>query len=146
MRYALFACMLLAAMATMSCTADSTEATTAEVKSEMLVRTDTTANGQPIVMPEYPVLVTTIATFPPGARVPVHKHAYPHYGYFLEGELTVTNEETGKSIVLKKGDFYVEVNNTWHSGRNQGGVPVRVLTIEHLPKGVTSNRVLRDAR
>ena len=51
--------------------------------------------------------------------------------------------ETGKSFTIKKGDFLVEMNDTWHYGQNNGTVPVKILIIDHLPKGVTSNVVLK---
>ncbi len=113
---------------------------------EKVIDTDKTVIGQKIVMPKDPTLVATVATFPPGARLPVHKHLYPHYGYMLEGVLTVTNVETGKSFDLKKGQFLVEMNDTWHYGQNNGKTPVKLLIIDHLPKGVTSNVVLKDAK
>jgi quercetin dioxygenase-like cupin family protein len=140
MKRLVLACIFATALATLAFAADAPEVTVAPV-----ITTDTTVIGQPIVMPEHPTVVVTIATFPPGSRLPVHKHLYPHYGYMLQGELTVTNEKTGKSMVLKKGDFLVEVNDTWHYGQNNGKEPVRVLIIDHLPKGVTSNVALRDA-
>ncbi len=85
-------------------------------------------------------------TLAPGAKLPVHKHLYPHYGYMLAGVLTVTNVQTGKSFDIKTGDFLVEMNDTWHYGQNKGTVPVKLLIIDHLPKGVTSNVVLREAK
>ena len=114
-----------------------------KVTIENVIETDRTAIGQPIVMPKDPTLVATIATFPPGSRLPVHKHPYPHYGYMLEGELTVVNVETGKSFVIKKGEFLVEMNDTWHYGVNNAKTDVKLLIIDHLPKGVTSNVVLK---
>ena len=113
---------------------------------EKVIDTDKTVNGQPIVMPKDPALVVTVATFPPGSRLPVHKHPYPHYGYMLEGVLTVTNTETGKSFDIRKGEFLVEMNDTWHYGQNNGKTNVKLLIIDHLPKGVTSNVVLKDAK
>ena len=110
---------------------------------EKIIETDKTVIGQPIVMPKDPTLVVTVATFPPGSRLPVHKHPYPHYGYMLEGELTVVNVETGKSSTIKKDDFLVEMNDTWHYGVNNGKTDVKLLIIDHLPKGVTSNVVLK---
>jgi len=133
-----FATALAALVANTAFAADNAKITIAPV-----IRTDKTVIGQKIVMPKDPTLVATIATFPPGSRLPVHKHLYPHYGYMLEGELTVTNVETGKSFTIKKGDFLVEMNDTWHYGQNNGTVPVKLLVIDHLPKGVTSNVVLK---
>lgn len=136
-----FACALAASVATLAHAADAPKITI-----EKVIDTDKTAISQPIVMPKDPTLVATVATFPPGSRLPVHKHPYPHYGYMLEGILTVTNVETGKSFDIKKGEFLVEMNDTWHYGQNNGKTDVKMLIIDHLPKGVTSNVVLKDAK
>jgi quercetin dioxygenase-like cupin family protein len=141
MKRLVLACIFIAAITTQTFAADASKVTVAPV-----ITTDTTATGQPIVMPEHPELVVTIVTFPPGSRLSVHKHLYPHYGYMLQGELTVVNQETGKSTVLKQGDFLVEVNNTWHYGQNNGKDPVRLLVIDHLPRGVTSNVVMKNTK
>ncbi len=117
-----------------------------KVTTQIIKNTDKTVTGQQIVSPEHPNVVVTMATFAPGARLPVHKHLYPHYGYVVSGVLSVTNEETHKSFDLKPGEFLVEMNNTWHYGQNKGAVPVKLLVIDHLPKGVTSNVVLKDAK
>ena len=141
MRHFVLACILATVTATTAFAAE-----TPKVTVEPIITTDTTAIGQPIVMPKDPTLVVTIDTFPPGARLPVHKHLYPHYAYMLDGELTVTNQETRKSVVLNKGDFLVEMNDTWHYGENKGKESVRLLIIDHLPKGTTSNVLLKDAK
>jgi quercetin dioxygenase-like cupin family protein len=104
-----------------------------------VLRTSTTISGEKIVVPQNPDVSVSIATFPPGAALPIHKHPYPHYVYVLEGALTVTNVDTGKSFVAKKGDFIVETNADWHYGKNEGAVPVKLLAIDQLPAGVTSN-------
>lgn len=111
-----------------------------------VIMTDKTVIGQPIVMPKDPTLVATVATFPPGARLPVHKHPYPHYGYVLAGVLTVTNTQTGNVFDIGPGNFLVEMNDTWHYGQNNGKTDVKLLIIDHLPKGVTSNVVLKEAK
>ncbi len=70
-----------------------------------IARTSTTVTGQPIVVPQNPNVVVSIATFPPGARLPEHQHPGPHYVYVLEGVLTVVNTETNKTFEVKQGDF-----------------------------------------
>ena len=104
-----------------------------------VLRTSTTISGERIVVPQNPDVLVSIATFPPGAALPIHKHPYPHYIYVLDGALTVYNVDTGKSFVAKKGDFVVETNANWHYGKNEGAVPVKLLAIDQLPAGVTSN-------
>jgi quercetin dioxygenase-like cupin family protein len=105
--------------------------------------TDTTVTGQKIEVPANPHVAVSLATFPPGAALAVHKHPYPHYVYVLEGTLTVTNSETGKVFDVPAGGFLVEMNNTWHFGKNNGAVPVKLLVIDQLPPGVTSNVIAK---
>src|SRR5258707_3004258 len=46
-----------------------------------VARINKTLTGQPIVVPDHPDVVVAVATFPPGARLPVHEHPFPNYGY-----------------------------------------------------------------
>ena len=114
-----------------------------KVTVEPIARTHLTVTGQPITVPTNPDVVVAIATFPPGARLPEHKHLYPHLVYVLDGVLTVTNSETGKTFDVKKGDFTAEMENTWHYGVNNGTEPVRLLVIDEVPQGTASNMVPR---
>ena len=104
-----------------------------------VVRTNVTITGQPIVVPDRPDVLVSIVTFPPGARLPVHKHPYPHMVYVLEGVLTVTNTQTGENFAAKAGTFVAEMQNTWHFGVNEGQVPVKLLVIDEVPRGTASN-------
>ena len=110
-------------------------------QSIVLSDTNKTVTGQPIVSPEHPTVKTTIVTFLPGDKTVVHKHPYPHYGYMLEGTLTIVNTETGQSFDLKPGEFLVEMMNTAHYGENRGKVPVKILIVDSVPDGVASNTV-----
>jgi len=38
----------------------------------------------------------------------------------------------------------VETNANWHYGKNEGTVPVKLLVIDQLPAGVTSNMTLKQ--
>lgn len=116
------------------------------VKVEPVILTSKTVVGQPIVMPKNPTVLATLMTFPPGSSIPVHKHLYPHYGYVLEGNLTVVNDETGRTAIFKKGDFIVEANDVWHHGLNRGNEAVRLLIVDHVPNGVATNVVLRNSK
>jgi quercetin dioxygenase-like cupin family protein len=100
-----------------------------------------TVTGQPIVVPAEPDVVVSIATFQPGKGIPEHKHLYPHLVYVLDGELTVTNTETGKTFTVKKGEFTAEMENTWHYGTNNGKEPTRLLVIDEVPQGTETNMV-----
>jgi quercetin dioxygenase-like cupin family protein len=127
--------------------ATSTHAADApKISVQPIARTGTTITGEKIVVPPNPDVVTSIATFPPGAELPVHKHPYPHYVYVLDGVLTVFNVDTGRSFTVKKGDFIVETNADWHYGKNEGMVPVKLLVIDQLPAGTKSNMTLKAAQ
>jgi quercetin dioxygenase-like cupin family protein len=106
-----------------------------------LAATNQTAIGQPLVSPSHPTVIATVITFQPGDKTAVHKHHYPHYGYMLEGTLTITNTETGQSFELKAGDFLVEMMDTWHYGENRGAVAAKMLVVDSVPEGVKSNSV-----
>ncbi len=106
-----------------------------------LANTDKTVIGQTITAPDHPTVISTLITFQPGDKTAVHKHPWPHYGYMLEGVLTVTNTETGKSFDVKPGEFLVEMQNTAHFGENRGTVPAKMLIVDTVPAGVTSNSV-----
>jgi quercetin dioxygenase-like cupin family protein len=106
-----------------------------------LAHTDKTVIGQTLVAPDHPTVISTLITFQPGDKTAVHKHPWPHYGYMLEGVLTVTNTETGKSFDVKPGEFLVEMQNTAHYGDNRGAVPAKMLIVDTVPAGMTSNSV-----
>lgn len=135
----------LAAAALLLCAGMAQAADTPKVTSTPVFSADTTITGQKIDVPNNPNVMVSTATFPPGAALPVHKHLYPHYVYVLEGTLSVTNVETGKSIDLPQGKFFVEMNNTWHFGKNNTQQPIKLLVIDQVPSGVKSNVVVKDA-
>jgi quercetin dioxygenase-like cupin family protein len=108
-----------------------------------LARTHLTITGQPIVVPSNPDVVVSIATFPPGSKIAEHKHPFPHLVYVMEGTLTVTNTETGRTFDAKAGEFVAEMEDTWHYGANNGAVPVKLLVIDEVPQGTKSNVVPR---
>ncbi|CAI2934069.1 cupin domain-containing protein [Aminobacter niigataensis] len=109
-----------------------------------LASVTTTASGQPIVLPQKNVQVL-VSSFeiPPGATLPVHKHPSARYAYVLEGQLQVTNVDTGKGTSYKAGDFIVEMIGEWHQGANVGAEPVKLLVIDQVEEG-TPNTVLKE--
>ena len=108
-----------------------------------VVRTNTTITGQRIVVPGKPDVIVATAIFPPGARLPVHKHPYPHYVYVTTGTLTVVNVENAQTYQVQAGSFVAEPMNTWHYGINNGTVPLTMVVIDQVPAGVKSNMVLK---
>jgi quercetin dioxygenase-like cupin family protein len=104
---------------------------------------NTTITGQRIVVPGKPDVIVATAVFPPGARLPVHEHPYPHYVYVTAGTLTVVDLQTNRTFTFQAGSFIAEPVNTWHYGINNGTMPLTLLVIDQVPHGVTSNMKLK---
>ena len=114
------------------------------VKVEPISKTDVTSSGQPIVLPQGHVkVITSTFEIPPGAKLPVHKHNNPRYGYMLSGQLRITNIKTGKSTTFNAGDFIVESLGQWHKAESIGTDPVKLVVIDQVPRG-DDNSVLQD--
>jgi quercetin dioxygenase-like cupin family protein len=111
------------------------------VSSVLVTDATKTISGQPIVVPANPHVIVTLTTIAPGAHLPKHIHPYARFGYILEGAITVTNLETHETYVSKAGDFVVDLRDQVHEAVNAGTVPVKVLTIDQVPEGVTTNLV-----
>ncbi len=109
----------------------------------LVASTTTTLTGQPIIVPANPEVHVNTVTFAPGARLPVHKHLYPHYVYVLEGTLSVTNVATGAKFDMKQGSFFAEMIDTWHYGENKQTTPLKLLVIDQVPPGTKSNVVVK---
>jgi quercetin dioxygenase-like cupin family protein len=115
------------------------------VKIAPISKTDVTSSGQPIVLPQGPVkVITSTYEIPPGAKLPVHEHNYPRYGYMLSGQLRVTNVETGQSTTFNPGDFIIESLGQWHKAESIGTDPVKLVVIDQVPKGDDNNTVLQN--
>lgn len=61
-----------------------------------------------------------------GAETGWHLHGVPSFGMILEGEIDVHLKD-GRVKKMKKGETLAEVVNTYHNGRNNGTVPVKIL-------------------
>ncbi len=108
-----------------------------------IMSTTQTASGQPIRLPKGDARVTMSEfTIAPGARLPVHKHPFPRFGYVLEGTLSVTDQDTGQTFVYKQGDMIVEAVDQWHFGANIGQSPLRLLVIDEV-EGDLPNTILQ---
>lgn len=107
-----------------------------------VLKSTTTATGQPISLPpDVGELVVATYDIPVGAALPVHEHPYPRYAYVLAGTIRVDNTELGKSETYQAGDFIVEAVGQWHKGTNVGPEPVKLLVIDMQKAGV-KNTVL----
>ena len=98
------------------------------VRATPILKTTTTAAGQPIVYPktENPEVTALLVEIPPGAETGWHRHPFPCYGYILSGALTV-EVEGGKTASYKAGDAIVESVGLLHNGKNTGTEPVKLV-------------------
>ncbi len=52
-------------------------------------------------------------------KLPLHCHPTPLAAYVTRGALEVT-KKSGEKMMFKAGDAFIEVMNSWHSGRGIG--------------------------
>ncbi len=102
----------------------------APVRAELLLQSEETILGEPIVYPaEGPARITmAIVIIEPGARTGWHTHGAPLAAYMLDGELTVTYQGEG-ARVYRAGDALVEAMAVSHEGHNRGRETVRILAV-----------------
>ena len=108
-----------------------------------VVRTAKTAIGQPIETPAHPELIVALTTIPVHGATRVHKHPWQRCVYVLAGQLRVTDMATGEARDYRPGDFIAEMRGAYHFGANTGADPVKLLVIDAVPPGTTSNVVMQ---
>jgi quercetin dioxygenase-like cupin family protein len=125
---------LLLVLAPLAATAAVAQTPPVEVKP--VFSSTSTQAGQPIMLPQGPVQVSfSTYTIAPGAKLPVHRHPYPRYGYVLDGQITVTDTQTGEARTFGKGEVILEMVDRWHFGENRGSTPMQLLVIDQAPAG-----------
>lgn len=95
-----------------------------------VMKGSTTIGGQKI---EYPKtdkaeMASVLVEIQPGRENGRHMHPVPTYVHVLEGTMTVEFED-GARKTFKAGSGFLEVVNTWHSAKNLGEVPLRLLVV-----------------
>ena len=107
-----------------------------EIRITPLLRTSTTAFGQPISYPQIaqPEVTSVLVEIPPGAETGWHRHPVPCYAYILSGSLSVEIED-GTTHVLSAGQALAETVNTLHNGKNLGTEPVKLVMFATGEKG-----------
>jgi quercetin dioxygenase-like cupin family protein len=100
----------------------------AAVQVEVLSKSSASWDGSRL--PDYPkgtpeVTILRIS-IPPGAQLPLHEHPVINAGVLLSGELTVVTQDD-HTLHLKAGQSLVEVVNKWHSGKNEGTEPAKII-------------------
>ncbi|MEI6492029.1 MAG: cupin domain-containing protein [Verrucomicrobiota bacterium] len=106
----------------------SGEGYTKQIVVTPILRTTTTASGEPIAyaVTGTPQVTAVMVEIPPGADTGWHQHPYPCYAYILSGKLIV--EVKGeKPRELLAGEALVEAVNATHRGTNKGTEPVRLV-------------------
>ncbi len=103
------------------------------VTSTQILQTKTTWNGTGFEYPdeESPEITALRIEFAPGSETAWHRHPVPSLAYIISGELEVTLKENSETKILRKGDAFAEVIDTWHSGKNTGKEPV-VLVVFYI--------------
>lgn len=108
-----------------------------------VLKTTTTGSGQPIQLPpDIGEIIVTILDIPPGAQLPVHEHPYPRYAYVMAGTIRVDNQDVGKGVTYKAGEFIVEAVGQWHKGTNVGTDPVQLLVIDMVKPGAKNTVIM----
>ena len=107
-----------------------------DVTVTQLLSSTTTSSGQPVVLPQKDAqIVVSIYDVTPGATLPVHNHPHPRYAYVLSGTLRVNNIDTGQTDTYAPGDFILESVGQWHTDKNIGSAPLKLLVIDIVEKG-----------
>lgn len=73
--------------------------------------------------PEITVVKVTVA---PGKTLPMHTHPSINAAYMVSGEATVVTKD-GKKKVVKAGEAFIELVDTWHYGINHGTEPAEIV-------------------
>jgi quercetin dioxygenase-like cupin family protein len=105
-------------------------------KSDVILKSGTTADGELIQYPSgnSPEITSAIVTLDPGGRTALHQHPVPVFAYILEGTLTV-REEGHEPRTYKRCDSFLETVGHWHQGFNESDNPVKVLAVFLGEKG-----------
>jgi quercetin dioxygenase-like cupin family protein len=115
------------------------------VKARVLLQTETTSIGDPIVClksdkPKITVMTVDIAS---KAQTGWHYHPVPVYAYVASGNLTVEFQD-GRFAEFKEGDAIIEVVNLPHNGVNRGDVPVKLVVFytggKDIPNVIKSDK------
>jgi len=97
---------------------------------KQLLQTSTTVAGSPLRYPAgTPKFTAVLSTLQPGGTTPRHQHPVPTFIYVARGTLAV-DVDGGSSRVVKAGEAFMEVVDTWHQNRNPSATePVQYLLV-----------------
>lgn len=105
----------------------------------LLDKADLTVLGQQFDYPQTDdaQVSSAIVTIPVGGQTGRHRHNTPMYAYVLAGTVTV-EYDGGVVKEIPAGTALVEAVGTWHNGRNLGGEPVAILTVNLGAQGLVN--------
>jgi len=97
------------------------------IKVTKLIETDTSWEKTKIIYPKGDAKITALVVeMQPQAKMQMHYHEVPSFGYILEGKITVQSE-SGDIQTFSKGDVVIEMINKKHSGVNPGDTVTKFI-------------------
>jgi quercetin dioxygenase-like cupin family protein len=103
-------------------------------RTTLIIDTNTTMAGQPLVLPPSPAQVVATRIFMPAkSTIGTHMHFWPRYVYVESGEVRLTLTDSGATQTFKAGEMIVEPIGKWHSGEIVGDTVL--LATEQVPPG-----------
>ena len=97
------------------------------IKVTKLIETDTSWEKTKIIYPKGDAKITALVVeMQPQAKIQMHYHEVPSFGYILEGKITVQSE-SGDIQTFSKGDVVIEMINKKHSGVNPGDTVTKFI-------------------
>ena len=97
------------------------------IKVTKLIETDTSWEKTKIIYPKGDAKITALVVeMQPQAKMQMHYHEVPSFGYILEGKITVQSE-SGDIQTFSKGDVVIEMINKKHSGFNPGDTVTKFI-------------------
>lgn len=92
-----------------------------------MIETDTSWEKTKIIYPKGDAKITALVVeTQPQAKIQMHYHEVPSFGYILEGKITVQSE-SGDIQTFSKGDVVIEMINKKHSGVNPGDTVTKFI-------------------
>jgi quercetin dioxygenase-like cupin family protein len=100
-----------------------------DIKVTKIIETDTSWEKTKIIYPNGDTKITALLVeMQPKAKIQMHHHEVPSFGYILEGKITVQSE-SGDIKTFSKGDVVIEMINKKHSGMNPGDSITKFIVI-----------------
>ena len=98
-----------------------------DIKVTKIIETDTSWEKTKIIYPKGDTKITALLVeMQPQAKIQMHYHEVPSFGYILEGKITVQSE-SGDIKTFSKGDVVIEMINKKHSGVNPGNTVTKFI-------------------